>query len=197
MMALFGFRYTLFLLFIGLLLLKHAGKQMRFFYEKIKPRVGFLKARFDPQLKIRFPWLLQVVCCPPHLVWEHVTEMMKKDSHIKEICKPWISANILPLISIPDKWLASKEKCILPGQITYYCQLYLLRKVKNLKFMSGFSLNLSVYKYKYMYVSCNKTAYLMVLKKDAEQESCLCSSRTIYNLLNVFFWCFEFEYLRN
>lgn len=33
--------------------------------------------------------------------------------------------------------------------------------------MSGFSLNL--YKYKCMYVSCNKTAYLIVLNKDTEQ----------------------------
>lgn len=52
MMALFGLRYTSFLLFIDLLLLKHVGKQMHFLYEKIKPRVGFLKAYFCPQLKI-------------------------------------------------------------------------------------------------------------------------------------------------
>lgn len=56
-MALLGLRCTLFWLLIDLLLLKHTGKQMHFFYEKMKPRVSFLKACFDPLLKI-------IVCLP-------------------------------------------------------------------------------------------------------------------------------------
>lgn len=64
MIALLGLKYTLFWLLIDILLLKHTGKQMHFVYKKIKPRVGFLKACFDPQLKTR---LLSVFTAHPRL----------------------------------------------------------------------------------------------------------------------------------
>lgn len=51
-MALSGSRCTLFWLLTDLLLLKPTGKQMHFFYKKMKPGVSFLKACFDPLLKI-------------------------------------------------------------------------------------------------------------------------------------------------
>lgn len=69
-MALFGLRYTLFWSLVDLLL-KHTGKQMHFFYKKIKPRVTFLKACFDPQLKTR---LLSVSLAAPGclLIFPHL-----------------------------------------------------------------------------------------------------------------------------
>lgn len=143
----------LFWLLTDLLLLMHNGKQMHFFYKKIKPG-EFSQSLFWSSAEKKI-----IVCfsgCPRLCVdlsssgvrpWNR--ELMKRAGRIKEICRSWVSGSVLLLVDQHSRWILcfqSKRGCIVPCRSTASLSVtYMYVRKNNIRFMEDLNLK-HVYK---------------------------------------------------